>query len=35
MVDGVVKNASPPTPKRAVSTPHIPKEDFEWPEDVF
>lgn len=35
MVDGVVKNASPPTPKRAVSTPYIPKEDFEWPEDVF
>ena len=34
-VDGMVKSSDPRTPKRATSVPYIPKEDFEWPEDVF
>ena len=33
--DGPVKRLQPQTPKRTTSTPVIPKEDFEWPEDVF
>ena len=33
--EGPVKRPQPQTPKRTTSTPVIPKEDFEWPEDVF